>query len=176
MCNPGFITTITKIGTTMAGSLGTAATIGGGLITAYSQMQNARVAAQAAEATAAASSQAARETLEQGAEESDIRRRAGAAQIAENRAALAASGVDVGGEQALDILDDQSTIIREDAFAIRETARRRATGLSQSAANALTEARSQRSKATFAPISTLLTTAAKVGSKYTPYVAQGAYQ
>ena len=175
MCDPATIATLQTIGTAMAGTAGTAATIGAGLITAYSQMQNARVAAQAAEATAAANTQAARETLEQGESESDRRRAAGAAVIAENRAALAASGVDVGGEHALDLLDDQSTIIEEDAFSIRETAKRRATGLSQSAANALTEASSQRSKAVFAPISTLLTTASKVGSKYTPYVAQGAY-
>lgn len=172
MCDPATMATLASISSTY----GTAMTVGSGLITAYSQMQNARTAAAAAEQTAAQNAKAARETLEQGKDESDQRRAAGAALKAENRAALAASGVDVGGEHALDILDDQSTIIEEDAFSIRETSRRRATGLSQSAANAMTEAGSQKSKAIFAPISTLLTTGAKVGSKYTPYIAQGAYE
>lgn len=175
MCNPAFLTTLTQIGTGLAGSLGTVATIGSGLITAYSQMQNAKAATQAAEQTATAQERAAFETLQQGEDESDRRRAAGAAIKSENRVALAASGVDVGGEHALDLLDDQSTIVEEDAFAIRETARRRATGFSQDAANSLTEANSQRSEATFAPISTILTTAAKVGSKYTPYITKEAY-
>lgn len=133
-------------------------------------MQNSKAQAAAAISTAQAQEAAARDAIEQGNQESDKRRRAGAAMQAENIAGMAANGIDVGGAQALDVLDDNQFLIEEDAFSIRENARRSATNLSQSAANSRADAASAKSNSVFAPISTVLTTAAKVGNKYATWV------
>ena len=176
----GIQAAVGSIGTTL-GTIGTAASIGGGVISAYAQVQNAKAQAEAATRTAQAQEEAARQALEQGAQESDRRRQAGAAMIAENTAAMAASGVDVTGAQALDVLDDTRFMVEEDAFAIRENSRRRAEGHSQAAANSLADASSARRNAFFAPVQTLLSTASSVGRRYASWVpesqrsAQGAY-
>ena len=173
----GIQTAVGSIGTT----LGTAASIGGGVISAYAQVQNAKAQAEAARRTAQAQEEAARDALEQGAQESDRRRQVGAGMIAENTAAMAANGVDVTGAQALDVLDDTRFMVEEDAFAIRENSRRRAEGHSQAAANSLADASSARRNAFFAPVQTLLSTASSVGRRYASWVpeaqrsAQGAY-
>lgn len=165
----GIKAAVTAIGTSL-GSIGTIASIGSGVLSAYSQVQNSKAQAAAAISTAKAQEEAARDAIEQGDQESDKRRRAGAAMQAENIAGMAANGIDVGGVQALDVLDDNQFLIEEDAFSIRENARRSATNLSQSAANSRAEAASARSNSVFAPISTVLTTAAKVGNKYATWV------
>lgn len=157
-------------GSTLLGTLGTVATVGGGLVSAYAQMQNAKAASSAANATAAAQEEASRQAIEQGEQESDRKRRAGAALASENTAAMAANGVDVTGSHALDILDDSRFLVEEDAFTIRENARRSAGNMAQQAANSRTEASSQKSAAFFQPVSTLLGTAAKVGNKYSSWV------
>ena len=139
-------------------------------------MQNAKAQAEAATRTARAQEQAAREALEQGADESDRRRQAGAALMGENRAAMAANGVDVTGAQALDVLDDTRFLIEEDAFAIRENSRRQARNFSQSAANSRTQAENARRDAFFAPVQTLLSTASSVGRQYSSWVAEARNQ
>lgn len=159
----------TAIGSTLGG-LGTAASIGGGVISAYAQVQNAKAQAAAAQRNAQQQEEAARQAIEQGEQESDRRRRAGAALLAENTAALAANNIDVSGAQALDLLDDTQFMVEEDAFAIRENSRRRATGHSQAAANSLTDAANANRQAFFAPVKTILTTASKVGRRYSSWV------
>ncbi len=170
---------LTTIGSTIAGAvssvgsaLGGASTlfgVGSGLLGAYATYQNGRAQASALEQQAADQERSARQRLEQGREESDRRRRAGAIQLGNQRAALAANGVDVEGELAIDLLDDSSQVIDEDAFSIRENSRRDATSLSQQSANSLTQAANARSEGTFGAISTVLTTGAKVGSKFSRY-------
>lgn len=155
----------TALGTTVGG-LGIAATVAGGVVTAYSQVRNAKMQQRAANRTAVAQDEAARDALEQGNQESDRRRAAGAALKGENMAALAANGVDVGSEQAIDLLDDTHDLIEDDAFTIRENSRRQATNFAQGAANSRADAASAKSAAFFAPISTILGTTAKVGNKY----------
>jgi len=161
----GISSAISSIGTTL-GAIGTIASIGGGVISAYAQVQNSKAQAAAATRTAEAQDEAARDAIEQGKQESDKRRRAGAALQAENVAGMAANGIDVGGAQALDVLDDSQFLIEEDAFTIRENSRRQATNLAQGAANSRAEAASAKSNAFFAPVQTLLSTASKVGNKY----------
>jgi hypothetical protein len=165
-----FIKTATaSIGATM-GTLGTVASVGGGVISAYSQVQNSKAQAAAATRTAQAQDVAALQAIEQGEQESDKRRRAGAALQAENTVGMAANGIDVGSAQALDVLDDGQFLIEEDAFTIRENSRRSGTGMAQAAANSRADAQTARSNATFAPIKTMLTTAATVGNKYASWV------
>lgn len=156
----------TAAAATTLGTIGTVATIGGGLVTAYSQVQKSKAQATAATRTAVAQEEAARYAIEQGNQESDKRRRAGAALQAENIAGMAANGMDVGSAQALDVLGDTQSLITEDAFTIRENSRRQATNLAQDAENSRAEAASAKSNAFFAPVKTLLSTASKVGNKY----------
>jgi len=154
-----------SIGTTL-GTIGTISSIGGGVVSAYAQVQNSKAQAAAATRTAQSQDEAARDAIEQGNQESDKKRRAGAALIAENKAGMAANGMDVGSAQALDVLDDTQSLITEDAFTIRENSRRTATNLAQGAANSRAQASSANSQAFFAPVQTLLSTAARVGNKY----------
>lgn len=160
------------IGSFIASNVGTVASVASGLVGAYATVQNSRAQAKALEAQSAQEAEAARDALIQGEEESDRRRRAGAIQAGEQRAALAANGIDVEGEIALDILDDNQTLIEEDAFAIRENSRRAAKGFAQRSANSSTQASNARSQGTFGAISTVLTTASKVGSKFAKYTPQ----
>lgn len=167
-----FIKTATAtIGASM-GTIGTVASIGGGVISAYSQVQNAKAQQAAATRTAEAQDVAARQSIEQGDQESDKRRRAGAALQAENKVGMAANNIDVGSTQALDVLDDGEFLIEEDAFTIRENSRRSATGMAQAAQNSRADAQTAKSNATFAPIKTMLTTAATVGNKYSSWVPE----
>jgi hypothetical protein len=148
------------------GTIGTIAGVGGGIISAYSQVQNSKAQAAAATRTAQAQDVASLQAIEQGEQESDKRRRSGAALQAENKVGMASNGVDVGSAQAIDVLDDGKFLIEEDAFTIRENSRRSGTRMAQAAENSRSEAQTARSNATFAPIKTMLTTAGNVGNKY----------
>lgn len=157
-------------GSTLLGTIATVATIGGGIMKARAQARNYQAQAEAAERTAVATEKVARQTVEQGDQESDRRRAAGRALRSENTAALAANGIDVGSSHALDILDDTSLLVEEDAFAIRESARYEADGRYTQAENARADAASARSSARFAPIQTILGTASSVGEKYASWI------
>jgi hypothetical protein len=155
-----------------AGGLATAMTLGSGLISTMGMIQNSRAQAKAAEMNARAQQEAARQAIEQGQQEAERQRRAGAAMLGEQRVAMAANGVDVTSAAAIDVLDDTRFLIEEDAFAVRENARRKAQGNAQAAANYRAEASSARSQGIFGAASTLLTTGAKVGKRYAHYAAQ----
>jgi hypothetical protein len=161
----------TSIGTAFGGGLGTAATIAAGGVSAYSQMQNAKAQKKAAIATAEAQDVAAREALAAGRQESQQRLIAGSQRRAEAAAQMAANGIDITGGQGLDILDDAALLDEQDAFTIRENARRSARGYAQQAANSRADAKTAGSAAILGPIGTTLTTAAQVGKRYAPYVA-----
>lgn len=164
---------------TMA-KIATAASIASGAMSAYGQYQDSRMQAAALNQqakldaeTANLQEKQAHEALEQGKEESDRRRRAGAIQRGEQVAALAANGVDVEGGLALDLLDDSDMIVGQDAFAIREQSRIAADGYAQQARNsrirsnnATVQARSVKRKGTFGAIGTILTTAAMAGQRF----------
>tara|TARA_R110000850_G_scaffold23358_1_gene69067 strand:- start:5297 stop:5899 length:603 start_codon:yes stop_codon:yes gene_type:complete len=163
----------------LAGSIGTIATVGGGVISAYSQYQNGKAAAEVAGRNAAAQDRAAVQAIEAGDDASDRKRAAAAAMSAQNKASAAANGLDVTSGQALEVLDDNNALMTEDAFAIRENARRGAGNLAQSAANSRADASSSRFSSFTKPIGTALGTAAKVGSRYASWAGQqvvpGAY-
>lgn len=170
-------------GGSVLGGLGTMSGLGSGLISSFALIQNARAEAAASEQQARLDEIQAREEkaaslelLERGREESDRRRRAGAIRKGEQRAALAANGIDVEGELAIDLLDDTSRIIANDAFAIRENARLAAEGATQKARNSRWRAAGNRTKAgnvrsagTFGAIGTVLSTGAKVGPRFRSY-------
>lgn len=154
------------------GTLGTAATVGSGLVSAYSAIQSGNAQAAAANATAAAQDKAALEALEAGERENLLARRRAAQFTGENRVAMAANGVDVNSATALDLLNDDRMQQEEDAFAIRENAVRSANAYGQQAANSRTEARNAKSAGRWGAVGTVLGTAAKVGERYRPMVNQ----
>lgn len=159
-------------GSSIWGTLGTAATVGSGLVSAYSAIQSGNAQASAANATAVAQEEAALQALEAGERETLLHRRRVGQMQGENRVALAASGVDVNSTAALDLLNDNRMQAGEDAFAIRENAVRSANTYGQQAANSRTEAGNARSAGRWGAFGTVLGTAAKVGERYRPYVNQ----
>ena len=158
-----------------AGGIGTALQLVGGLVTGLSQMANAQAMADAAKRNAEAAHRAALETLETGREESDLAQRRGAQQIAANMVAMAANGRDVTDPNALEILDDSQTMVTQDAFRIRENARRAADAQEVQAANYAAEAAMYSQQAAIAPISTLLSVGAKVTERYASWAAGQTY-
>lgn len=183
MCVPAVIGGLTtlgaKIGTALGtagaatgafGNLATVAQIGAGVFGAVSQFQNARAAQKTANANAAAQDRAALEAMQEGERRSDQQRRAGAIMAGEQRAAMAANGVDLSSAHALDILDETKTLTEEDAFAIRSNSRSVAGQHSQRAANFRTDASSAGSASVFQPFQTILGTASKVGRRYSHMV------
>jgi hypothetical protein len=138
-------------------------------------MQNARAMAAAAERSAQYAQEQAREKLEEGEQESDLRKRAGAKLLGENMAAMAANGIDVTSPSALDVLDDTKESVNQDAFRIRTNSWRQSKAISQQAANYRAEAQTARSQAMFQPLATILSTAASVGQRYAPWYAGQRY-
>lgn len=166
-------------GSSLFSTLGTIATIGSGAIGAYSSIQSGNAAAAAAEATAKQQDAAAKQTLIQGEEESDRQRRAGAVMMAQQRVAQAANGIDASGTTAIEMLNDTKAAIEDDAFAIRQNAQRSAQGLSQQAANSLTEGQNAKREGFWGGMGTILSTGARVGEKYSQWArsraGQGSY-
>ena len=154
-----------------AGGLGTAAQAASGVVGAASSLANGRAAASAAQASANAQEKTARDLLEQGEEESDRQRRAGASALSQQKIAMAANGVDLGSAAAIETLDASRSAIEDDAFAIRKTATGRANNMFQTAANSRTEGKSAKSQSMFGAASSLLSTGARVGSKYSAWAA-----
>lgn len=157
------------------GGIGTAASAASGAVGAYSALQQGNAAESAAKATAAQQQEAAVESLRQGTEESDRQRRAGAAQIAQQKIAMAANGVDLGAASAIEVMDDTKAMIEEDAFAIRHNAGQQAKGYAQQAANSLTQGRNARSESRWGAFNTILNTGARVGPKFRAWSSAGAY-
>lgn len=163
------------LGSLGLGGIGTAASAASGAVGAYSALQQGKAAESAAKATAAQQEEAARETLRQGTEESDRQRRAGAVQMAQQKIAMAANGVDIGSASAIEVMDDTKAMIEDDAFAIRYNAGQQARGYAQQAANSLTQGRNARSDARWGAFNTILNTGARVGPKFRAWSQAGAY-
>lgn len=157
------------------GSLGTILQLGGALVGGLSQMANARASARAATRSAQYADEAAREALESGKQESDLRQRAGAKLMGQNAVAAAANGMDVTSGSALDMLEDTHSSVNQDAFRIRTNAWRESKALSQQAANYRAEAASANSAARFAPIQTVLGAGARVFDRWGQYQAGQIY-
>jgi hypothetical protein len=149
-----------------AGGIGTALTLASGGLTAFSQYRNAQMQAAVAERNAKAQDRAAVEAMQEGEERSTRQRQAAAVLQGQQRVGMAANGVDVSSTSALDFLDETKTLAEEDAFAIRETARRGAGNLDIAASNSRADAQSARSAAFFEPVGTVLGTASRVGRRY----------
>ena len=163
-------TMASSIGTTL-GTVSSLASLGAGAVSAFSSIQQGRAANKAAQVTAAQQETQARETFEQGEAESDLLRQRGASLRGKNKAALAASGVDVTQGDALDLLDDQSTLVEEDAFAIRENARKGATSIAGQAQQTLQTGANAQGAGLGQAFGTILTTAGKVGSRYAKFTS-----
>lgn len=185
MCFPAAMTALAGVGKTVGTALGMGgATLGpaghasvalttmSGLLGAYGQFANASAASKAASRNAAEAEKASREQFEAGLDDSDKQRRAAALSRGSIKAQMAANGIDPGSGDALSFLQEQQDLAEEDAFTIRENARRVAQGTSTTAANYRAEAASARSARFFEPLGTLLTTGAKVGEKYATWAAQ----
>ncbi|WP_316859933.1 hypothetical protein [uncultured Cohaesibacter sp.] len=155
--------------TSLLGSLGTIASLGSSIIGGIAQYQNAMAQAAAYEASAEAAHKSAIQSLEESEDESDIRRRQGVSQIAKNKAILAAQGIDVSGEFAMDLLDDQRTILEEDTFAMRESGTRKGNAYEEEATNYRNMADSARSSAGIGLIGTLFSGFSSVGKRYASY-------
>jgi hypothetical protein len=155
-----------------AGGIGTALTLASGGLTAYSQYRNARMAETVANRNAEAQDRAAIEAMREGEERSTRQRQAAAVFQGQQRVGMAANGIDVTSAGALGMLDETKLLAEEDAFAIRETARRVAGNADIAATNARVEAQSQRSASFFEPVGTILGTASKVGQRYA-YMSAG---
>lgn len=157
------------------GGLGTAASAASGLVGAYSAVQQGNAAKEAAKATANQQEAAARESLRQGEQESDRQRRAGAAMMAQQKVAMAANGIDLGSQAAIEVLDDTKVGIEQDTFAIRHNATNNAGAYAQQAANSLTGGANAQREARWGAAGTLLTTGAKIGPKWRQWANAGAY-
>lgn len=162
------------LGSIGLGSIGTAASVASSAAAGYSAIQQGNAAEAAAKATARQQEAAARESIRQGNEESDRQRRAGAGMLAQQKIAMAANGIDLGSQAAIEVLDDTKRGVEEDAFAIRHNATNQATGYAQQAANSLTAGQNAQRDARWNATGTLLTSAAKVGPKWRQWAA-GAY-
>lgn len=154
------------------GGLGTAASAASGVIGAYSSIQQGQAAKAAAKATAAQQEAAARDSLRAGEDESDRQRRAGAAMLSQQRVAMAANGIDVSASSAIEQLDNTRGLIEEDAFAIRKSSLTNANSYMQQAANSRAEGANAASAGMWGGVGTLLSTGAKVGSKYSQWARQ----
>lgn len=161
--------TAAQAGGGLFSSLGSLFSIGSGVVGAYSAVQQGRAAQAAAEATAKQQEAAARESIRQGEDESERKRRAGAAVLAQQRVAMAANGVDVSSASAIEMLDDTKAAIEDDAFAIRQNFRNQAGNYSQMAANSRTEGANALSQGRWGAAGTILATGAKVGEKYSQW-------
>ena len=157
------------------GTIGTAATLGGGLISAYSTDQNGRAQAAAAQQQAQAQDAAAKQAIEEGERETQLQRRRSGALMGENRAALAANGVDVNSQLGVEMADETRALAEEDAFAIRENAARGASSLGQQAANSRAEAASAKSQGTWGAFGTVLGTTGRVADRWANRAAQARY-
>lgn len=158
------------------GTLSLGLSTAGGLISAYGQIQNNKATARAAKLNAAATEKASRDSIAAGEKESDKLRRQGAISTGAMRAQMAANGIDPNSADAMSLLNEQRTLIEEDAFTIRENSRRQGQGMAQQSANYTADASTARSNAFFQPMGTLLTTGAKVGEKYASWSGAGSYR
>lgn len=154
------------------GGLGTAASAASGVLGAYSAVQQGQAAKVAAKATAAQQEAAARDSLRAGEDESDRQRRAGAAMLSQQRVAMAANGIDVSASSAIEQLDSTKGLIEEDAFAIRKSALNQGRSYMQQAVNSRVEGENAASAGLWNGVGTLLSTGAKVGSKYSQWARQ----
>ena len=109
-----------------------------------------------------------------GERENDLQRRRVGQLQGDNRAALAASGVDVNSGAAIELLKDTRWQAEEDALAIRENATRNANTYGQQAANSRADAASAKSAGMWGSVGTVLGTATKVGDRYKYYYGQKA--
>lgn len=159
------------VGTALGGASGLLQA-GAGLLGTVATIQQGAAARRAANETALEQEEAARERIQQGEKESDRRRRAGAILEGEQRAKLAANGIDVEGDIALDLLDDTSSLVAEDAFAIRENSRLDGQALNNQARNSRTQGDNAFKSGLYEGIGTALATGAKVGAKFRQYTPQ----
>lgn len=166
----------TAISGAMAGTLGTVATIGSGVLSAYSMQQQGKAAAAAAGQQAAEQEREALQTMEAADRDDLLMRKQFAQQQGGNRVALAAAGVDVNSAQALELLGENTREFEQDALVIRTNASRQANTMGRAAMATRQEGANARSAANWGSFGTILGTATKVGDRYKKYVGQRAYQ
>lgn len=168
-------------GSSIMGTIGTIASIGSGVVGAVSSIQGGNAAAAAASATAQQQERAAIQAMEASEREAMLTQRRAAQMRGENRVALAAQGVNVNSVEAIELLENFDTQVEEDLFAIRENGVRAANSYGQDAANSRAQGASAKSQGRWGAGSSLLSTAARVGERWRPYVyqnrvtAQGGY-
>lgn len=157
--------------------LGMLAQVGSGIMGAVGAVQQGNAAAKAAEASAKAADNAAINAIVEGEQRAALQMRKGAKLLGQQKAAMAANGVDVGSGDALEVLDDTHGEVMADALAISTTAYNRAESYGQQAANYRTEASSAASMGRATAYTSLLGAASKVSSRWSTYAGTpgGAY-
>ena len=166
----------TAITAGLSGTLGTVATVGGGILSAYSMHQQGKAANAAAQETAKAQDAAALQTMEAADREDLLMRKRFAQQEGGNKVALAASGVDVNSAGALELLGENRREFEEDALVIRTNAQRSANSQGLSAAATRQEGLNAKSAGTWGAVGSILSTASRVGDRYKKRAGQKAYQ
>lgn len=131
---------------------GTAIAAAGSIVQGVNQSNQMRYAARVADANAAMDRAAAQDAIDRGAKEEQRQYRKNAQLLGQQRAALAANGLEVDFGSAADIQGDTKRIGWEDASTIRQNAIREAKGYEISAANNVDKAASSRAGASAAVI------------------------
>lgn len=123
---------------------------------AYTQYQYNRYNAKVEQRNAAIRERAAADAERRGEIEADIRRAQIPRQVGAQRAALAASGVDIGSGTATDITTGTEEIGEFDALVIQNNAAREAYGLRVGAMSSRAKSELARSRSRTQPIGTIL--------------------
>ena len=160
----------------LAGTLGTVATVGGGVLSAYSTLQSGKAAAAAANETAAQMDREALQAQEAADREEMLMRRRFAQQEGGNKVALAGSGVDVNSGAAIELLRENRTQFEEDARVIRTNAQRSANSLGMQARSIRQEGANTKFSSKANAFGTILGTASRMGDRYAKYAGQERFQ
>ena len=152
--------------TAIAAGIGVGATIAGGATTAYSQYQSGQYQAKVAANNAMIQERLAEDALQRG-DIAEQRHRQSVAQFqSQQRAAMGASGIDLGSGSASDILADTSMMGELDALTIRSNAEREAWSRRVGAQNYRAQGRLARTTGRNQAIGTILSTGGKVAGQW----------
>lgn len=161
MCVP-----IAALGLTAAGTVGAGATLAAAGISAYSSMQQGKVAQQVANNNAKMAEYAAQDAQKRGEEEAAAVQRRAAALKSSQRAALAANGLDLSYGTAADLQDQTDFFGQADAATARTNASREAWRLRSGGQQEIAAGKAARSNANLAAAGSLLGGAGSVASKW----------
>lgn len=160
----------------LAGGIGTAVTVGSGVLSAYSSLAAGKASAAAANETAAQMDREALQNQEAADREEMLMRRRFAQQEGGNRVALAAAGVDVNSDAALELLNEDRKQFEEDARVIRINAQRSSNAMGMQARSERQRGANDKASSRFNAFGTILGTASRVGDRYAKFAGQKRFE